>query len=123
MAFDTTSPLLETKFGNKYVLVAIDHYSKWCKAKTIVNHDVETIAKFLKDEVIYRFGVPKYILIDNGLEWFADFDQLCKNYGIYINTLYLNGQGAMGWWKGLSRLSNMDLQFCLPTLSMYPKLG
>jgi hypothetical protein len=39
VAFNTTSPLLETKFGNKYVLVAINHYSKWCETKVVVDHD------------------------------------------------------------------------------------
>jgi transposase len=28
------------------------------------------------------FKVPKYILINNGGEWVATLDQLCKNYGI-----------------------------------------
>ncbi len=31
VALDTSRPLLETFNGNKYVLVAIDHYSKWCE--------------------------------------------------------------------------------------------
>ncbi len=44
--------------------------------------DVETIAIFLEDEVMCRFGVLKYILIDNDIEWSTEFDQLCKNYGI-----------------------------------------
>ncbi len=33
VAMDNTGPLLKTKSGNMYILVAIDHYSKWCKAK------------------------------------------------------------------------------------------
>jgi hypothetical protein len=82
VAFDITSPLLETKHGNKYVLVIIDHYLKWCKAKTIMDHDVKIVAKFLEDEITCRFGVPKYIFIDNGFKCFIKFDQLCKNYGI-----------------------------------------
>jgi hypothetical protein len=32
VVFDIVGPLLETTNGNKYVLVAIDHYSKWCEA-------------------------------------------------------------------------------------------
>jgi hypothetical protein len=28
---DIAKPLPETINGNKYVLVAIDHYSKWCE--------------------------------------------------------------------------------------------
>jgi hypothetical protein len=65
-----------------YVLVAIDHYSKWCEAKAMMDHDIETITKLLESEVICRFGVVKYILINNGTEWFVEFYQLCKNYGI-----------------------------------------
>jgi hypothetical protein len=30
---DTTEALLETKSGNRYIMVAIDHYSKWCEAR------------------------------------------------------------------------------------------
>jgi hypothetical protein len=29
VALDTAGPLPETRSGNKYILVAIDHYSKW----------------------------------------------------------------------------------------------
>ncbi len=61
MALDTVKPLLETYNGNRYILVAIDHYSKWCEAKAIVDHDVKTIARFLEDEIICKFVVPKYV--------------------------------------------------------------
>jgi hypothetical protein len=37
---DIVGPLLETIDGNKYVFVAIDHYSKWCEARLIKEHDV-----------------------------------------------------------------------------------
>jgi len=70
------------KHGNKYVLLVIDHYSKWCEAKSIVDHDAKTIARFLEDGAICRFGVPKYVLINNNFKWYVEFDQLCKSYGI-----------------------------------------
>jgi hypothetical protein len=66
VALDTTKPLLETTNGNNYVLVAIDHYSKWCETQPVKKHDAYTDAKFLEDEVICRYGVIKYILTDNG---------------------------------------------------------
>ncbi len=63
--------------GNKYVFVAIDHYFKWCETWPIKEHDVFIAVKFLQDEVIYRYGVPKYILIDNCNEWMKEFAKVC----------------------------------------------
>jgi hypothetical protein len=82
VALDTSGPLPETKSGNKYILVAIDHYSKWCEAKAVDDHGAKTIAKFLEDDVICRYGVPKFVLTDNGGEWAAEFDVMCKDYAI-----------------------------------------
>jgi hypothetical protein len=75
-------PLPETKSGNKYILVAIDHYSKWCEVKAVADHGARTAAKFLEDDLICRYGVPKFILTDNGGEWGAEFDVMCKDYAI-----------------------------------------
>ncbi len=82
VAMDTTKPLPETKSGNKYILVAIDHYSKWCEAKAVVDHGVKTMARFLEDDIICRYGVPKFVLTNNGGEWAVEFDVMCKDYDI-----------------------------------------
>jgi hypothetical protein len=82
VALDTAGPLPETKSGNKYILVAIDHYSKWCEAKAVTNHGAKTAARFLEDEIICRYGVPKFVLTDNGGEWAAEFDVMCRDYAI-----------------------------------------
>jgi hypothetical protein len=74
--------LPETKSGNKYILVAIDHYSKWCEAKAVADHGAKTAAKFLEDDIICRYGVPKFVLTDNEGEWVAEFDVMCKDYVI-----------------------------------------
>jgi transposase InsO family protein len=83
VVMDTAGPLPETKSGNRYILVAIDHYSKWCEAKAVVDHGAKTAARFLEDEVIYRYGVPKFVLTDNGGKWATEFDAMCKDYDIH----------------------------------------
>jgi len=79
---DTVGPLPETKARNEYILVAINHYSKWCEAKVVANHGARTAARFLEDNLICRYGVPGFILTDNGGEWGAEFEIMCKDYAI-----------------------------------------
>jgi hypothetical protein len=59
------------------VLVAIDHYSKWCETYHVKEHDAVIITRFLEEEIICQFGVPKYILTGIGNEWMKEFDALC----------------------------------------------
>jgi hypothetical protein len=50
--------------------------------QVVVDHDVKSIARFLKDKIICRFSLPKYVFTNYGSEWATKFDQLCKNYEI-----------------------------------------
>jgi hypothetical protein len=76
VTMDTVSPPLETTNGNKYVLVVIHHHSKLCETQPIKEHDAFIVIKFLEDEVIYKYQVPKYILTDNGNEWMKEFAEI-----------------------------------------------
>lgn len=49
VVLDISNPLPKTEFGNKYVLMAINHYSKWCEAKPVKEHIVIIVAKFLEE--------------------------------------------------------------------------
>jgi len=60
-----TPTLGQSGVATKYVSVAIDHYSKWCEVKPMKKHTVIVVAILLEKEIICRFGVPKYVLIDN----------------------------------------------------------
>jgi hypothetical protein len=52
------------------------------KLRKLATMKQKNVVKFFENEVIYRFGIPKHILIDNGREWAIEFDQLYKNYGM-----------------------------------------
>jgi hypothetical protein len=83
MALDIARPLPKINKGDKYIHVDVDHYFKWCDIKTMPNHMILTTTKFLEEEIIYKYGVPKLIFIDNGGEWFVEFHNLCKVYGTH----------------------------------------
>ncbi len=105
------------------ILVAFDHYSKWCEAKVVADHDAKSSTKLLKNELIYRFSVPKYILIYNGSKWLAKFDQLCKNNGIIHQYTAPQWSRCNGMFKQIVKtLKHGFQQYCLPFQSM-PKIG
>jgi hypothetical protein len=97
VAMDIAGPLPETKSGNKYILVTIDHFSKWCEARAVADHGTRTAAKFLEDDVICKYGVPKFVLTDNGVEWAENLTPCARTTGFIINTLRLNGRSVMAW--------------------------
>ncbi len=65
------------------MLIAIDHYFKCCEALPVKEHDVCIAAKFSEDEVICKYGVPTYILTNNGNEWMKEFFKIC---GLWHHT-------------------------------------
>ena len=52
--------------GHKFILVAIDYFTKWVKASSYKSVTKKVVADFVRNNLICRFGVPEYIIIDNG---------------------------------------------------------
>lgn len=55
-----------TAQGNRYILVAIDYLTRWPIAKAVPDITETTIAEFLYEQVVVKYGVPNYILTDRG---------------------------------------------------------
>ncbi|KAL7077477.1 hypothetical protein ACQ4LE_002964 [Meloidogyne hapla] len=55
--------------GNKYILVMIDHFSKYIVASPIPDKSAETIAKLFIKEFVLILGAPKKIHSDKGKEF------------------------------------------------------
>jgi hypothetical protein len=56
----------------------------------------------LEEEIISRFGVLKYVFIDNGEEWMS-LTWCVKFLGLNINSMFHNGRVVMEWLKEWSR--------------------
>jgi hypothetical protein len=63
---DIMGPLPAASNGGRYIIVAIDYFTKWPEARVLDNIRSETVAQFIFEDVICRFGVPKVIQTDNG---------------------------------------------------------
>jgi hypothetical protein len=70
-------------FGFLYILVAVDYVSKWIEAIPSRNNDHKTVIKFLKENILSRFGIPRAMISDGGTHFCNKaFESLMKKYGI-----------------------------------------
>lgn len=92
ITMDMVGPLPKIALVNKYVLLAINQYFKWCKAKLLSNHIAFINIKFLESKAIYQYGVPKFLFIDNGRNGMQNLRRYAKHMALFINIQCLNGQ-------------------------------
>jgi hypothetical protein len=51
--------------GHRFILVAIDYFTKWIEAGSFAHVTQKGVKKFIKRDLICRYGPPKKIIIDN----------------------------------------------------------
>nr|KYP72862.1 Transposon Ty3-G Gag-Pol polyprotein [Cajanus cajan] len=52
--------------NHKYILVAIDYFTKWVEAIPLKDVEQKDIIDFIEDHIITRFGIPQTITTDQG---------------------------------------------------------
>nr|GEV35870.1 hypothetical protein [Tanacetum cinerariifolium] len=53
----------------KFLIVAIDYFTKWIEAKPVATITGNQIKKFVWDNIVCRFGLPREIISDNGKQF------------------------------------------------------
>lgn len=81
---DVVGPLPLTDRGNKYVLTAMDYFTKWPEAYALPNQEAETVANALVGGMFSRLGVPESIHSDQGRNFESSvFNTMCKQLGMH----------------------------------------
>jgi hypothetical protein len=80
---DIVGPLPETENGNKYIIVAVEYLTKFPEALPLKDIKAKTVAQFIYDQIICRYGAPKVILTDQGASFRNEIiDALCETVNI-----------------------------------------
>jgi hypothetical protein len=58
IAIDITGPFPESDRGNRYLLIAMDYFTKWPEVYAIPNQEASTVANALVSNFFCRYGVP-----------------------------------------------------------------
>jgi hypothetical protein len=85
-SLDFVGPLPVTPRHNKYVLVMIEHFSKWIELVALPDKFNEGAAYSFLDRVLSRFGALAELLTDQGREFLGEFQTLCEQAMIDHHT-------------------------------------
>ena len=79
---DFAGPLPVTRAGNRYVMVCIEHFTKWVELIPLPSKSSLHSAHGLLEGVLSRYGAPGEILTDQGKEFGGAFQTLLSKHEI-----------------------------------------
>ena len=67
-AIDFVGPINPTtkKYGTRYIITTKEYLTRWTKAKAVKDCSSGTIAQFIFENIITRFGCPRILMSDQG---------------------------------------------------------
>jgi hypothetical protein len=96
---DLLGPLPPAQGNLKYVVVAVEYFSKWIEAKPLTIITSTKVHKFFCQNIVCRFGVLKAITVDNGTQFDVEtFKDFCDRIGTKIHfasVRYLESNGLV----------------------------
>ena len=94
---DILDPFPQATGNRRFVLVAVDYFTKWAEAETLANIRDIDFKKFVWKNIVTRFRVPDTLISDNGLQFDSTtFCNFCRGLGImnrYSTPTYPQSNG------------------------------
>jgi hypothetical protein len=89
--------------GHKFVLLATNYFTKWVEAIPLKKVTSENMVEFVKNHIIYRFGIPQTITTDQGTQFTSlEFRDFAESMGIKL----LNSSPYYAQANGQAEASN-----------------
>ena len=80
---DILGPLPIGKGQCKFIIVAVDYFTKWAEAEPLATITEQKIRNFVWQAIICRFGIPRALVSNNGKQFDnAKFRDFCAELGI-----------------------------------------
>ncbi|GJU59500.1 reverse transcriptase domain-containing protein [Tanacetum coccineum] len=130
--WDIAGPFRKGPIKVKFLIVAMDYFTKWIEAKPVATITGNQVKKFVWENIVCRFGLPGEIISDNGKQ----FRDNPSRIGGRIKAKARQGKIGAGWKNShatfghtdftMIKSSNEDTPFSLTyerKLSSQRKLG
>jgi hypothetical protein len=69
MGEDIVGPMPPRKGSWKFLVVAVDYFTKWAKAEALAAITTASVTNFLWRLVVCQFGIPHAFITDNGKQF------------------------------------------------------
>ena len=80
---DIVNPFPWATGSQRFVLVAMDYFTKWAKIEALANIWDVDVKKLVWRNIVTRFGVPESLVSNNGLQFDSRaFHKFCGSLGI-----------------------------------------
>nr|GEW82555.1 reverse transcriptase domain-containing protein [Tanacetum cinerariifolium] len=111
---DIAGPFPEGPGKVKFLIVAMDYFTKWIEAKAVATITGGQVKKFVWDNIVCRFGIPGEIISDNGKQ-FADnpFKDWCDKLNITQHFISIKHPQSNGLVEKANRSLGEDIKACL----------
>ena len=75
VGIDLLGPLPKTGRQNQHIIVLTDYGTRWVEAKAIRTANADTVAKFLLESIFLRYGAPRVMISDRGVQFMSELVQ------------------------------------------------
>ncbi|RDY10120.1 Tf2-9, partial [Mucuna pruriens] len=94
---DILGPFPPAPGQEKFLIVAVDYFTKWIEAEPVATITAERVKKFYWKKIICRFGIPAEIVSDNGTQFAskatAEFCQGLKIKQVFTSVEHPQSNG------------------------------
>jgi hypothetical protein len=100
---DIVSKLTPAQGNYTFIVVVVEYFTQWVEVKPLTNVSSASIRKFFWQNIIYRYGVPCHITVNNA-KYFdnAMFKHFCQQIGMKAAFSSMYHPKPMVQWKRLT---------------------
>ena len=78
---DIIGPFPIVMWQLKFLIVAIDNFTKWVEAEALATIMEKNVRSFVWKNIVYRYEIPRVLVSDNGKQFYNDSLSLLLTVG------------------------------------------